>query len=190
MQREKTINIPGAGIAVLHRSKRARRISISVKTSGEVRVTIPLGGTISQAEDFLFEKTDWVLLQRHKADILSQRHQEIAKACRTISSEKEAKTLILERVYHLAGKNGFSFNKVSVKNQKTRWGSCSFDNNISINAKIARLPGQLLDFVILHELVHTGIKNHSGKFWSELAKYVEDVHTLRRELRNYRLDLL
>ncbi|TFG93615.1 MAG: DUF45 domain-containing protein [Syntrophobacterales bacterium] len=185
-----TIHIPGVGVACLHRSRRARRMSISVTASGEVRVTLPHGGTVSQAEAFLCERSAWVAAHRQKACLLRLHHKRLTGIHRPVS-RKNAEILLRERLDHLARKYGFPCNKVSIRNQKSRWGSCSADNNISINQKLARLPDRLIDFVLLHELVHTRVKNHSKDFWLELGKYVcDDVETLRREFRQYRLDLL
>jgi hypothetical protein len=77
-----------------------------------------------------------------------------------------------------------------VKNQKTRWGSCSDKNNINLNINLVRLPDELIDYVILHELVHTRIKNHSHQFWEEMNKVVEDPKSLDKKLRQYTPSLL
>ncbi len=69
------------------------------------------------------------------------------------------------RVQHLSDLHGFTYGKLSFRNQKTRWGSCSFHNNISLNIQLMRLPLHLIDYVIIHELCHTVHKNHSAKFW-------------------------
>ena len=65
------------------------------------------------------------------------------------------------------------------------WGSCSDKNNISLNANLIHLPLKLIDYVLLHELLHTRIKNHSPIFWTEMQKLLPDTRTLRKELRNY-----
>lgn len=164
-------------------------MSISVTASGEVRVTLPSRGTVRQAEAFLCEKSAWVTAHRRKACLLRLRHKRLAVVRRPVS-RKNAEILLRERLDHLARRYGFSCNKVSIRRQKSRWGSCSANNNISLNEKLARLPDRFIDFVLLHELVHTRVKNHGKDFWLELGKYVDDVETLRKEFRQYRLDLL
>ncbi len=164
-------------------------MSISVAASGEVRVTLPYRATVHQAEAFLCEKSTWVAAHRQKACLLRLRHKSLTTIRRPVS-RKNAEVLLRQRLDHLVREYGFPCNKVSIRNQKSRWGSCSADNNISLNQKLARLPDRLIDFVLLHELVHTRVKNHSKDFWLELGKYVGDVETLRREFRQYRLDLL
>ena len=84
--------------------------------------------------------------------------------------------------------HGYQFNRASVKNQRTLWGSCSSRNNINLNINLLRLPEELRDYVILHELVHTRHKNHSREFWRELDRSVGDAKSLQRHLRKFRLD--
>lgn len=105
-------------------------------------------------------------------------------------NRNEAKQKILERLNNLAYSNGFTYNKVFFRTQKTRWGSCSTKNNINLNLKLARLPDELIDYVILHELVHTKIKNHSKDFWAELDKYVVNAKKLQSRLKEYGPSLL
>ena len=98
---------------------------------------------------------------------------------------KEAKYYLPQRVKELAEKNSFRFKKVSVRNSKTRWGSCSYNNNINLNLHLMRLPNHLIDYVILHELVHTKIKNHSRDFWNMLDLVTGNAKKLDKELKNY-----
>lgn len=102
----------------------------------------------------------------------------------------EAKEYIPRRVAQLAKTNGFTYNKIFFKNARTRWGSCSGRNNLNFNIHLMRLPQKLIDYVILHELIHTIVKNHSKKFWEELNKYVGDAKALQKELRAYRTQVL
>ena len=93
--------------------------------------------------------------------------------------------MLISRLNHLAQKHGFSFNRVFIRNQKTLWGSCSYSNNINLNIKLLRLKSELVDYVILHELVHTKIKNHSKEYWAELDKYTGNAKALDKELKKY-----
>jgi len=97
----------------------------------------------------------------------------------------EAKEFLPKRVGNLAEEFGFSFNDVVVKNIKSRWGSCSYKNNINLSIHLMKLPEDLIDYVILHELMHTKIKNHSPLFWNELLKILPSAIVLDKELRKY-----
>lgn len=80
----------------------------------------------------------------------------------------EARKLLPSRIAKLASTHGLTYNKLSIRNNKRNWGSCSSKNNISLNLQMMKLPDELIDYIILHELVHTEIKNHSPKFWAKL----------------------
>jgi len=101
----------------------------------------------------------------------------------------EAKTYLPIRVKVLAEKHGFFYNNVFVKNVKTRWGSCSRRKNINLNIHLMRLPENLIDYVILHELAHTIELNHSKKFWNLLENIVYEAKQLDKMLKNYRVSI-
>ena len=101
----------------------------------------------------------------------------------------EAKAYLPDRVNHLAKKNNFSYNRVSVRNSKTRWGSCSAENNINLSLYLMRLPDHLIDYVILHELSHTRVKNHSPIFWRLLDQVSGNARTLDKEIKSFRTDI-
>jgi len=82
----------------------------------------------------------------------------------------------------------FWLNAINIKNQKTRWGSCSRKGNLNFNYKIALLPLQLADYIIVHELCHLGEFNHSRKFWDLVGKTIPDYGLLRNELRKGKYD--
>jgi len=97
----------------------------------------------------------------------------------------EATSYLPFRTHYLAEKHNLSCNRIFVKNLKSRWGSCSHNNNINLNIHLMRLPDHLIDYVILHELAHTVHKNHSKDFWGFLNSMCGDSRKLRNEIRNY-----
>ena len=99
----------------------------------------------------------------------------------------EAKQYLPDKVNELAEKFGFKFNKLTLKNIKSRWGSCSRKNNINLSIHLMRLPDHLIDYVILHELVHTVHHNHSSNFWTVLNSITGRAKSLDKELRKYRI---
>ena len=98
-----------------------------------------------------------------------------------------ARRRLIDRLDCLASKYGFQYNRVFIKNQKTRWGSCSSKNNINLNVNLVRLPEELIDYTILHELVHTRIKNHGHQFWAQMNRLLGDAKKLDRALSEYNL---
>ena len=100
---------------------------------------------------------------------------------------KEAKELLTKRTSELAQTHGFKYAKVSIRNSKTRWGSCSYNNNINLSLHLMMLPDHLIDYVILHELAHTKEKNHGVYFWNLLDKVSGNAKGLDKEVKQYRI---
>jgi predicted metal-dependent hydrolase len=102
----------------------------------------------------------------------------------------EAAKYLPERVRDLASRYGFSYNKLIFRNNKSRWGSCSRENNISLHIQLMRLPQHLTDYIILHELVHTVHKNHGSQYWQLLEKVTGgNAKKQDKELNGYRLEI-
>jgi predicted metal-dependent hydrolase len=100
---------------------------------------------------------------------------------------REAKRILPEKMKRFAKENGFRYKQLFIKNLKSRWGSCSFENNINLNLQLMRLPDHLIDYVVLHELCHTVEKNHGSGFWSLLDRFTEGrARLLSREMKQYR----
>ncbi len=98
-----------------------------------------------------------------------------------------AKNYLPSRLHQLAQKHNFTYNRVFIKNLKSRWGSCSYVNNINLNLHLMRLPDHLIDSVLLHELCHTVEKNHGTGFWRLLDKVTGGkAKSLDKEMKNYR----
>lgn len=97
----------------------------------------------------------------------------------------ESRQYLPQRVKSYAEKYGFRYRRLSFRNNISNWGSCSVDNNISLNIKLMKLPDEIIDYVILHELCHTVEKNHSASFWKLVGKVCPDYAKLRARLRKY-----
>ncbi len=189
MANSNTVEIDGVGPVLFERSKRAKHVNISVKPFTGVRVAVPDGLSFKKAEEFVNTKTDWI--QRHLLRMkLYEEESRLALDTSVDIDRSRAKRKLTRRLKHLAGKHRFTYNRVFIRNQKTRWGSCSHKNNISLNMKIIRLPEELMDYVILHELAHTRVKDHSNDFWSELNRLVGNGKGMASRLREYGVGLL
>lgn len=121
------------------------------------------------------------------ADVEDQSIQDFIRRTIEETWRLEAKKYLPVRVADLAKKFNFSYKKVSVKKAKTRWGSCSAENNINLNIQLMRLPVQLIDYVILHELMHTKEKNHQASFWRKLEEVLPGARQLDKKLNKYNL---
>jgi predicted metal-dependent hydrolase len=189
MAEPEIINIEGIGPVALVRSPRARRIVISVRPRRGVRVSIPRRGSVKEALNFVHKKENWI--KKHQTSIKEYEEKKRAAQEAFLNiDKKEARKKIIKRLEELARQNGFNYSRVSVRNQRTRWGSCSGKNCISLNYKLVALPQDLFDYVIFHELVHTRIHNHSKKFWAELDRYVGNAKAKAKHLVEYGLGIL
>lgn len=101
----------------------------------------------------------------------------------------EAKFYLPKRLNELANLHGFKYNTIFIKNLRSKWGSCSGKNNINLNLHLMRLPNELIDYVILHELTHTLEKNHSSTFWNKLEKVCPGSRTLDKNLKKYSVEI-
>ncbi|MBN8705081.1 MAG: M48 family metallopeptidase [Bacteroidetes bacterium] len=101
----------------------------------------------------------------------------------------EARHFLPKRTEELARLHGFSYTKTGIRNSKTRWGSCSAKNSISLSLHLMRLPDYLIDHVILHELTHTIHKNHGDKFWKKLGEVDPETAKHDKELNSHRITI-
>lgn len=164
-------------------SKRAQRLRLAVYCDGAFVVTAPRSLEFNLVEKFIIKKSQWVLdkidyfssftnslkVKNTKAEFLKYRHQ-----AQVLAEKKVAK---FNKIY------GFKYHQINIKNQKTRWGSCSKKGNLNFNYKIALLPEKLAEYVVVHELCHLGQFNHSQKFWNLVAKAMPDYLEIKEELK-------
>ncbi len=179
--------LSSAGIKLLvRRSARARRISISVKRSGEVTLIIPLRADETAALKFLESKSDWV--------IESVRQQMARPQSPELSIDEQNKYIraaneyLPRRISELSAVTGLRYAGVTITGAKSRWGSCSTVGRISLSFHLMRLPKHLIDFVIIHELCHTVHHNHSAAFHALVNHHTKGREAeLDRELRGYKI---
>ena len=182
MIKSQTIDVDGVGPVLFEQSRRARRILIYVKQPGVVRVAVPVRASFKNALEFVHLKKEWV--QKHLAEIEHRENRNAAFRDALPAIDKaDARRRLADKLSRVARRHGFTYTKVYFRQQKTRWGSCSRKNNISLNLALVLLPQQLIDYVMLHELVHTRIHNHSKKFWAELDRYVKNSKGKAKRLK-------
>ena len=180
------VNIDNLGSVAFAQSPRARCLRITIKADKTVTVTIPRNGSLNEAKQFLRSKTAWVQRQLQRID----QHTKLQNTPDLNIDLEKTQNDLFDRLDYFSKKHNLSYNKAGFRCQKTRWGSCSGKNNISLNVNISFLPEELQDYVLLHELVHTRVKNHSRKFWAELNKYMQgQAKELSKKLKKYRIRL-
>ncbi|GHU06908.1 hypothetical protein FACS189431_0590 [Alphaproteobacteria bacterium] len=155
-------------------------LRVKVEPGGVVSATIPYYATLITLRS-LIEKNR-TSLRRSITRMPAVRHYDETQIKQI---RKKARAFLPRRLEHLASEHGFRYGKVSLRNQKTRWGSCSAADNISLNIALVTLPVHLIDYVLLHELTHTVHKNHSAEFWAKLVEVCPDAKKCRKELRQH-----
>ncbi|MFH1253371.1 MAG: M48 family metallopeptidase [Candidatus Uhrbacteria bacterium] len=168
---------------ILKISHRARRMRLAVYRDGTLVVTVPTRWQEKLLEQFILEKSSWILKKQayFKEVANKQLFQMPVKSFK--ETKVEARDLVIKKLEYFNQFYQFSFKKISIRNQKTRWGSCSRRGNLNFNYKIALLPEKLADYIIVHELCHLKEFNHSQRFWALVAKTVPDCQSLRKELK-------
>lgn len=177
------VHHPQLGDIECVRSLRTRSIGLVVKRDGTLRLTYPLFITRSKAIAFAEGKAAWIARARERLSgaptITAEEHQRL---------RREARRVIPAMVITLAQRHGFTFNALRISSARTRWGSCSAKNNISISLYVMLLPEHLREFIILHELCHTRHHNHSAAFHALLDATLNGKEkALNRELKAYRI---
>jgi predicted metal-dependent hydrolase len=165
------------------RHPRARRYVIRVRPDGRVRVTVPRWGSKRQAQNFVDAQRAWIERQRRRA---AERQRDAAPACspeRLKELRARARKELPEELDRLAALNGLRVARVSVRNQRGRWGSCSPKAHICLNWRLAVMPDFVREYVLVHELMHLKQLNHSPKFWSLVADACPDYQSARVWLR-------
>jgi predicted metal-dependent hydrolase len=112
--------------------------------------------------------------------------QTIAQKACVRALRREAEDELPGRTRQIANQHGFKFRSLQIKQLKGRWGSCTHRQEIVLNCYLMQLPWELIDYVILHELVHTKIMAHGPKFWAEMAQYIDDLPRIRKLMREHR----
>lgn len=166
-------------------SRASRRIRITVHGDGRCVVTAPQRASRAMIERFISEKAHWIF---KKKEFFKQR-----PGIQTLKSDAEtykkyrhqALEIITKKIAQFNTIYRFSFTRISVRNQKSRWGSCSRRGNLNFNVKIALIPESLVEYIVVHELCHLQELNHSRAFWDLVSRTIPDYLHRRRELKKF-----
>lgn len=164
-------------------SNKARRMRLAIYCDGSCVVTAPKSMSENLIEKFIIEKSQWIIT---KIDLFKKSGYKLGKINNRdeyIKYKNKAFEIAQKRVEHFNAIYKFDVNKINIKNQKTRWGSCSRKGNLNFNYKIALLPKEMSDYIIVHEICHLKEFNHSQKFWNLVAKAMPDYLEIKKRLK-------
>ena len=164
-----------------------RTLSLQVKNDGQVIVRAPKHVTLQEIAAFVRKNSAW--LHKHLEKVRKEKELNAASPVQPLTMEDiqkladEALRVIPDRVAHFAPLVGVTYGRITVRNQRTRWGSCSSKGNLNFNCLLMLAPPGILDYVVVHELCHRKEMNHSPKFWAEVAKVMPDYKERQKWLR-------
>ena len=149
-----------------------KTISIEIRPDGDVWVRAPRRASKASIDLFVSRHEDWI--RRHRARVLAR--AEAASEAQVFTEEElvelaeRAKAVIPWRVSHYAPLIGVTYGRITIRNQRTRWGSCSAKGNLNFNCLLMLAPPEVLDSVVVHELCHRKEMNHSPRFYAEVLR--------------------
>lgn len=164
-----------------------RTLSLQVKHDGQVIVRAPQNASLKDIESFVRKNAAW--LQKHLALVEKEMEARASSPVQPLTMDEirslaeQAMQVIPARTAHFAPLVGVDYGRITIRNQKTRWGSCSAKGNLNFNCLLMLAPPQVLDYVIVHELCHRKEMNHSPRFWAEVARVIPDYKQYEKWLK-------
>lgn len=171
------------GDYTLIRSTR-KTVALMINEDGTVIVRAPNRMAKREIESFVRRHRLWI--ENHQRELAEARQKKkVLTEQERQQGIEDAKTRIPRRAAYYAGRMGVSYGRITIREQKTRWGSCSNKGNLNFNWKLALMPPEILDYVVVHELAHRREMNHSPRFWAEVEAILPDYRERRQKLREY-----
>ncbi len=178
--------VPAPPALVFVRHPRARRYIVSVRQDGVVRVTLPRRGSKREAEAFAASQEAWIAAQlRRLANRRAGRTAPAPTPADLRDAQARARRDLPPRLLELAANHGLSVARVSIRNQRSRWGSCSRAGHICLNWRLIQMPAWIRDYVMIHEIMHLKRMDHSRKFWKLVAAVCPEHRQARKWLREH-----
>lgn len=169
------------GEVLVRRNNFARGVKFSVSTSGRLEMSVPTGTSAFLAKRFLTVNRAVIREKLPVKDPASQR----ARDYEIKLLRKKAREYLPYRLEYFAKLYGYSYDHFRLSHAKTRWGSCSSNRTISLNIGLMKVPAELADYVILHELAHLNHMDHSKEFWAEVGAHDKRYKIHDKELKKY-----
>jgi hypothetical protein len=170
---------PPEPIVYFVRQRRARRYLLRLDHDGHVRVTIPRGGSRREADAFARRHAEWIGRQRARLErtVFTPEERDQFRA--------DAESVLPARLRQLADMHGLAVERVSIRNQRARWGSCGKDGHICLNWRLVLMPETVRDYILVHELMHLRRMDHSPAFWRLVGSACPAFEEARRWLRRH-----
>lgn len=172
------------GMVKVIRSNR-KTVSIEITKEAEVLVRAPYRVSDTEIQRFVNAKSEWIekhiQMQRKRMETTQNTKQLTYEQIQELA--EKALEVIPRRVAYYAKIMGVTYGRITIRNQKTRWGSCSSEGNLNFNCMLMLMPPEIQDYVVVHELCHRKEMNHSPRFWAEVEKILPDYQVRRKWLK-------
>lgn len=178
----------------LIRSSR-KSCSISIDPDGQIKVRVPLRISEKEINHLLIDKRLWIItkyleVQEHQKNRPVSDLTDVQRAALERRYITAAKDYFPKRVSYFVQLTGGSYSRITIRDQKTRWGSCSAKGTLSFNWRLMLAPPAILDYVVVHELCHLTYMNHSTAFWKKVESVYPDYRTARKWLKDHGHELI
>ncbi len=170
----------------LKRFKKSKSLKLMMRSNGEVLVTAPSRVSKKYIDNFVAERESWIKEKRETLDSLPQPHIK-TKPGDYKKYKQQALDLVKEKIERINKHYKFEYKNISIRDQKTRWGSCSSKKNLSFSYKLALVPDKYAEYVVIHELCHLKEMNHGPNFWKLVEETMSDYKKVQQELHNLRI---
>ena len=165
-----------------------KTLSIQISPQGEVVVRCPKGCPKREIDAFVAGREGWI--RKHLQAIAAKPQLPALTPQELQTLSNTAATVLPARVRFFAEQMDVSYGRITIRSQRTRWGSCSAKGNLSFNCLLLLCPPSVQDYVVIHELCHRREMNHSAKFWAEVEKQCPDYRTSRSWLKEHGSSLI
>ncbi|HOW60715.1 MAG TPA: M48 family metallopeptidase [Candidatus Moranbacteria bacterium] len=168
----------------IRRHRKAIRLKIAISCDGNCTVTLPWRLGLWNADDFIRQNSKWILEKTEKIKKISNNNLLFQQNRKEYLKLKEyARDFVIKKIEKLNEVYKFEYKKIIIRNQKTRWGSCSSKGNLNFNYKIIFLPEECVNYIIVHELCHLREFNHSEKFWNLVMHNIPEYKKIKKQIK-------
>ncbi len=179
---KKSIRTHGRTISyAVRKSARAKHVRISVNCDGIVLVTRPVDVSFARIEEIVLRRVSWIIGKIEFFKRFGVQSQ--SSNAGYVSASADVLALVQSRIEYYNASYGFTYNKIAIRNQRTRWGSCSKKGNLNFNYRMGRLAPELIDYIVVHELCHLAEMNHSKNYWKLVERAIPRYNALRKALK-------
>jgi hypothetical protein len=187
---KKEIILAGQKIVyVVRKNRKTKNLRLTV--NGRVGLTASKPWYLSDKalERFIKAKAQWIIAKLEDCKKINTQNPFRNSSQEYLAYKQPAERLVTKKINHFNRAYQFKFSQIGIRNQKTRWGSCSSRGNLNFNYKLIFLPEKMIDYIVVHELCHLKELNHSDRFWKLVVQSIPDYKIIKKDLQKKGIEL-